>query len=313
MRYTGLLLDQVRRSTENVEFTENSGIGNNELLEYINDAQVEIQSAISRTHPQVFQVEKIQNVVSNQEGYALPEDAFLGNMVDLVEYSHSGLLDGYFQLKQGRLPERVNGPVYTSPSFYIRRSGTLLLQPTPSDATGKLRITYQRTIPTIDLRRGKVSAVTLTANSITSLTLDTTLEIDETILESEAYASIVDKDGNVQMRRIPISDIDVNTGIVTVTPGFTFDSGETISVGDWIVKGRDASSHSQLALVCERYLVQYVIWKILKRDSSGDSAEAAEELKMLQGSIVDSFSEPDGDVQSIPLTDDQYLRHDGYY
>lgn len=313
MRNVQLLINQIRRQTENVEFTQNTGIQNDEILQYLNDGQVDMQAAISLQHPQVFQQEKVIDIVPNQEAYAIPDDAFLGNRVDLVEYSHTGNARDYWGLKAGRLPERINGQVFTTPSFYIRRSGALLLQPPPIETNGKIRVTYQKTIPTLDIQRGLVGSVTLATDTITALTLDTTVEIDAQALEEEGYITVVDKDGVVKMRRIPVLDVDQNTGVVTIDPSFTFQSGETIAVGDVVLRGREATTHSQLSDICERYLLQYGVWKVLKRDSSTDSPEASMELSALKDSIVASFAEPDGDVQYVPILDDKFLTHDGYY
>jgi hypothetical protein len=88
-------------------------------------------------------------------------------------------------LKKGSLKERLNGPS-GNPSFYIRRNSQLLIQPIPQQA-GLLRVNYQQTLPKLDTRRAQVGIVVLGANSISSLTLDTTQDIDSTALLSENY------------------------------------------------------------------------------------------------------------------------------
>jgi hypothetical protein len=50
----------------------------------------------------------------------------------------------------------------------------------------------------------------------------------------------------------------------------------------------------------ERYLLSFVEWKILKRDSSIDSTEALQELSALEGEIINSYKHINEDVSSIP-------------
>lgn len=313
MRRVQIILERARSITENVEFTENTGIQDEELIQNLNDAQVECQSAISREHPNLFQHEKLIDIVAGQEAYPIPPDCFLGTKVDMVEFSASGDTNDYSPLRQGRLPERTSGTAYISPLFYIRRSTDVLVQPSPGTNRGKLRLTYQKALPKLDKRRGRVASVTLGANTITSLILDTTQEIQESALEEELYITVANSDGVIQMKGIKITDVDANTGTVTIDSSFVFEDGETISVGDYVFRGKESTDVSQLPEVCERYLIQFEVWKMLKRDSSQDSAEADQEIKDLLASIVGCFAEPDGDVQTIPLLDTQYMNNDWIY
>lgn len=312
MRYIGDIIDLIRTVSENEDFTENSGIGNDEILQYLNEAQVRIQSAITGTHPHVFQVETEFSTVANQEAYDIPWDAFLGNRIDLVEHSSSTDRSSYITLKQGRLQERISSRVYSTPSFYIRRSGKILLQPAPGTGNDLLRITYQKRVPIVDLRRGKVLSVTLGSDSITALALDPTIFIDKEAIEQDQFVTVVDRYGSQKMRRIPIDNVDSTTGVVTVTPGFVFESGESIAVGDYLVRGGNSSSHSALDDICEPFLIKYGKYQLDKRDSSNDIADSAQDLTDNLKSIVESYSEPEGDVQGIPILDNQYIDVDGF-
>lgn len=308
MRAIELLITQSRRETENEEFTDTTGISDEEFIEFANRAQSRIQTGISLLFPDLFLEEKEIDAVINQEDYAIPLDAFLGSRVELVEYSPDGTQSGYYNLDKGSKKERLSG-VSSTPSFYIRRSGFILLQPAPQQA-GTIRITYQKSLPKIDKRRAQVSAVTLTSNSITSLTLDTTQEIDDVALLEENYITVIDKNGVIKMKEIPITAISTSSGAVTVEAGFTFESGETIAVGDYVVRGKEASTHSQLPDVCQPFLIAYMNWKALFRDSSNDSVEQNQELKELMNEILASYGDPDGDVNRVPILTGDYLSSD---
>lgn len=309
MRRIDLLVTQSRKDSENQDFTDTTGIDDESFLYWVNSAQERMQSLITAKNPSVFEAEKIVSVVANQEAYALPSDIFLGTRVENIEFSETGLLANYRQLKQGRLLERISG-IPGVPYFYIRRSSTILLQPIPQSSSGLLRITYQKKLPKLDKRRGQVGTVVLTSDAITSLILDTTQLIDRDALLEEDFITVVDRYGNIKMQDIPIDDINEASGTVTITSGFTFQSGETIAAGDYVLRGAFSTTHSQLPEVCERYLVAYMSWKAFKKDSNDDSQEGAQEMAVLEADIMESFSEPDTDVDYIPVLDNQYLSLD---
>ena len=309
MRRLDQLIAQSRRNTENTDFTEDSGIGDEEFITYANDAQEHLLEAIQNTFPRAFMEEVIIASVPGQEAYTLPDDVLLGSRIDTVEYSSNGSGDDYSVLREGYMKERISG-VRSTPSWYVRRNNQILAQPAPS-SIGSFRIVYQRRLPELDIRRGQVLTVTLDTNArtITSLALDPAVAPDAEGLLEENFITIVDKNGFQQMKRIPI-DAVAPSGAVTVTPGFVYEAGETISVGDYALRGKDSTTNSELPKSAERYIRSYMNWKILKRDSSQDSVEAVDELRAIEEKIVDSYRVPDAEVISIAINDTQYLTFD---
>lgn len=311
MRRSDLLITSSRRATENQEFTATAGIQDDEFLEYLNNGQEEIHSVLQGTFPSVLVAFKEVQAVQGQESYAAPRDLYLGTRIDQIEYSCSGLATDYYLLKKGALKERLNVQA-GNPAFYIRVGTDILLQPKPQQA-GKIRVSYQRAIPKLDIRRATVSAVTLGTNSITSLTFDPTVLIDDVALLEEGHICIVDKNGVVKMRSIPISAINTTTGTVTVEPGFQFESGETISVGDYAVRGAYSTTNSELPDVCEKYLLEYCNLRILMRDSQTDSAEVGQLLAKVSETLRLAYAEPSSDPDRVPLLDVQFLGVEDYY
>lgn len=301
------LIDQSRRATDNTDFTDTTGIPTEEFIQYINDAQTRIQTLIVQTNPDVFQSQTEIDAVARQEAYDLPSDTFIGQRIDLVEYSHSGQAQDYNQLKQGRLSERVSG-LFATPAFYIRRSGTILLQPAP-ESSGKIRVTYTKQLPRLDNRQGVVGSVTLdgSTRTITSLILDTTQTINDVELSSENYISVIDKYGTIKMKNIPISAVSAGSGVVSVDAGFVYSAGESISAGDYVVRGHNSTDHSELDDICERYLLEYCNLRILGRDSSDDVATTSPLLQGIEEDIVSMYREPDNDVDYVTMLDTQYL------
>jgi hypothetical protein len=307
MRRVEYQIARSKRETENEDACSDSAIEDQEFIDYLNDAQVQIQSAIARQHKDVFVEEENYDVVVNQEAYNLPEDTLLDNRISAVFYSDTGQLKDFRRLRSGTLIERVFDRAI-DPLMYIRKAGKLLLNPVPDRSVANgLKINYVKRLPALDIRRARVASVTTLNNEITALTLDTTVDFQRDELIQENYFCAVNKDGDQVMRRIPFDNIDAATGIVTISAGFEFEAGETISVGDYITRGKDSTNRSDLADICEPYLVQYMNWKILRRDSSSDSAEQTPELIAMRDEIVEIYKTTDDDIKYPAIEDVQFI------
>ncbi len=308
MRYLQLLIDQARRSTDNTDFSDSSGIQTEEFIQYMNDAQSRMQSVIVQNNPDMFQKEKIIAAVRGQEAYDLPSDTLIGNRVDNVEYSTDGKEQNFQKLKQAQISERLTG-IDSVPVVYIRRSGQILLQPQPDDLNGLIRLTYTKKLPRLDVRNGSVGTVVLdnNANTITSLILDTTVAIDSQSLLEEPKLTVVDKFGVQKMRDILFTDVQEGSGVITIDPSFVFEEGETIDVGDFVVRTGDGGTHSELPDMTERYLLEYTRLKILDRDSSNDVTSQSPLLQSIEAELNELFSEVDSDPDFITILDDQFL------
>ena len=300
-RIVNKLISQVRRQTENEDVSSTAGITNAEFLQYLNDAQHRLQSVITATHPKVFVKEEILDVTVDQEAYAIPDDALMQNKIVTVEYSPSGNTEDYYHLEQTTMKRRDTA-VQGFPVTYIRRAGQILLQPRQQQA-GNLRVNYVKRIWDLDTRRGIVSTAVTSGNSITTLELDASSSnpaLDSATLNDNDYICIVDKNGLMKMRNVEIDSVDAATGIVTISAGYTFDDDESIAVGDYVVAGRDASTHHEFPQMCERYLLAYAAWKIQKRDSSVDYQEQQQELEAMEDDIVNSFADVSDDIHYVP-------------
>jgi len=307
MRNLEQLITASRRATGNTDYTSSAGVQDEEFIQAFNDAQEEIHSIINVTFPLILMTQKYQDVSIGVSTYPIPSDCYMGTRIDNISYSPSGLDQDYYPIRKGSLKERIDG-INGNPSFYLRQGSSLIVQPPPQQG-GKLRIVYQKAIPYLDIRRGTVQSVTLTSNSITSLVLDPGA-LDASALSEQNFISIVDKNGNTQMKNIPVDSIDVATGTVTVTPGFTFDLGETISVGNFALRGKNSTTNSHLPDVCEKYLLEYTNMRIFVRDSSTDQAEVAALMTKIEGTLKQAFSEPDNDPDRIPIIDPFYLGYE---
>ena len=295
MRYVKYIIDQVRKQTENDEFTDFTGIQDSEFIQYINDAQHSLQAMIVQQHPRVFIKEKVINAVNDQEKYALPDDCYLGNKVHNVEYSPTGLEDDYYVLEEDTIKRRTPG-VSGSPVKYIRMAGELLLTPQPQSSSATIRLNYVQRIREIDLRRALVSAPATSSSSTTwTISLDNgSLSTDTESLQEHDYVCVVDKEGKTIAANIPVNQISATT--LTLDP-----VSESVSVlaGHYIVGGKDASTHGDFDRSVERYIISYCAFKILKRDSSVDATEAQMELQNIATEIIKSYANITDDIQLI--------------
>lgn len=312
MRRLESLITQARADSDNSDFADDRGIQDNQFVQWANDAQDKLESLLVGLHCPLLQAEKESDAVARQREYDLPDDMYQNTSYECIEFSTDGQSDNYYPLDQKTKRERGAG-AYGDPSIYAIRGRKFQPAPMPSSSGGSFRVTYYKALPKIDIRRGRVSAVTLdsSARTITTLTLDTTDTWDEAHIdriEELGYISVVDRDGEQQMRRIPVSSINRTTGVVTLVAGFVYDSGETITVGDYVVSGRDADSHSQLPDNCERYLIVYMAWKGQKKDSSQDAMETLKaELKDIEDALTSTFAEPEQDFDGIPILDPELM------
>lgn len=311
-KFIDSLIDEIREQTENESFTDEVGLSEEEISRFINDAVYRLHEKIIQQHPDVFIEEEVQSVSSGVAEYNIKSNAFLNNRIAQVEYSHSGLSDDYVPLEPVSLRQRYPGAT-GHPYFYIRKSDKILLVPTPTDSNATVRISFTRRPMRLGKRRLQVKSVTL--DSVTSTI--TTLEgnyvngntVDSTELQKYNFFTVVDKYGSIKMDNIQLSSLDSSANYdITVTPDstFTYSSGESISVDDYIVAGRYASTHFQLPESVERYVRAYAEWKVLKRDSSVDSSEALQELAEMEAGIVASYAELSDDIRTIPdIADDE--------
>ena len=306
MRSVTRLIEQVRRQTENEDFDSFVGISDEEFIQYINDAQYNLQAAIVHQHPRVFTAEAIVDAVNGQESYELPSDCLLANKVHNVEYSNTGDEDDYYVLEQSTIKYRTTG-IQGSPTKYTRLGGKLLLAPVPQSG-GKLRITYIKRLRELDKKQAQVGAARdakpndniISSSGTFDIALETNnFETNTDGLSKHDFVCIVDKEGKSLVKNIEITSSSLS---VITCPAHTLDTGEsaTIPVGAYIVGGKDTTTHSELDISVERYLISYCAWKILKRDSSVDSSEAAEELAMMLREIVKSYAMVSDDIQFIP-------------
>jgi hypothetical protein len=313
------LITHIRAISENETANSTTDITDNEIIEYMNEAQHRLQSRILAQHPRIFIKETTITAVQDQEEYNLPADAFLANKILTIEYTDNAgsSRPTYHKLIPGYERNRASH-ISGIPKYYIRRdklnsdTGSFIASPAPSSSNAQFRVTYVQRLDNLDKRRGIISAVTTTSTQLTALTLDTsgTPPIDSTDLADHEFFTIVGKDGTIKMRNVEFDgdggdSINTSTGVVTLEgSAHTFESGETAAVGDYIVGGSDTTSHVRLPRNLERYIIKFAQFQVLKRDSSVDSQEAFQELAMIEQEILEAYQEIEEDIHEIAIVEE---------
>ncbi len=302
MKYIGDLLIEIRRDTRNEDVPTAStevGIVTNDFLRYVNFAQEKCQAIAISAKSTKFNTTKEISLVSGTIEYAIPDRVYLDEHILNVEYSHTGLARNYYEIREKRLSDRTDYP--GTPSFYIRRGSSLLLCPIYNSSGAKARITYDRAVDTLDIRRGTIADRVISATELTSLSLDTSSD-DDSALSSAQYVCINDAYGNVTMYNIPVTGYNSSTGVLTIKNGsFSFEDGETVDIGSYVTVGQYTTTHSKLNHLCERYLAQYAEYKIFRRDSSDDAEKAKEDMKETLKELAISYAETPRDEIDIQI------------
>lgn len=313
------LLNLARLGSENVDYSDTTGIQDSEIYQYLTDAVRRLESVIFVRHPKAFTKNKSITVAVNTEEVTLPVDCYMKNRLITTEWSNGGT-DDFYLLKKGNAQERFSG-ISGDPIFYIPLGERILLKPATSKG-GILRFLYQLAQPAADTKRGIISSLTVnsTTRTISAITLNpssTEAPIDDATINANQFLCIVDRYGRVKVKNLEITGVDSSTGVISLYGGsFVYDTDESVAVGDYVCAGGYSTFRSQLTDNCERYLLQYAIWKMQKRDSNADNQEALLELSQLEADIVASYSETDSDIDYVPIIDTQYIGSgydDGFY
>ena len=305
MKRIDYLITEIRRLSNNENYSSTEGIADEQIIRYLNDAQDYLQSAISNTNQnnKVFSVEKIISVVAGQEAYTIPGRVFYNKEIQLVEFSYDGTTQSYAPLIKLQLFNRDTYQRDVASGYYVR-NGQINLVPVPTTSTGSIRVLFEGKLDQLDKRRGTVSVVSgLTSTTFTSITIGS--DADEASvpnLSTIDYVCINDAFGNVKAYNIPVSNY--NTGTNVLTPGtFTFQAGETIAVNDFVTFGKYSTTHSKLMDEAEAFLIHYAVEQCMADDAHEDVIKQSSYLQRLLEGILAATKSQTPEITYIPQVD----------
>lgn len=313
MKYIGDLITESRRDTNN---TDTTGISTEDFLRYANYAQDRLFGLILQTSPMSFQATKEISLVADQEAYTILDNVYLGERIVMVEYSPTGLTRDYYKIYEVGLSYRDNYP-QPRPVNYIRQNGQVLLRPIPSAASGTIRVTYERDLDDVGTRRGQVNGTPSgTTIDLTHGTFGAPSTSDEALFVKDAYICISDGFGNVMLRNGIISSYNAGTDAITLAANastYLVGSYTLANLADgYLTVGQYTTTHSNLKNPCERYLVAYMNWKILGRDTAGAAKSKVfeAEVELIEKELIQSYQLPDKDEDSIQIENPDLLLQD---
>ena len=296
MKRTEHIINDIRFSTNQERTNRFPDIRFNKLL---NDAQEEIQRVVytSDNDSRFFSKESFIDSVGDQESYDLPVDIYSSNAINSVALLAGSSVQSnsyYTPIKIISEKER------STQSGYIVQGDKILISPIPSvSASSGIRVNYIKKLPDISFRLGKVASIVgplITVSGFPS----------QDILDYDDYICSVDREGVQQDSGLYVSSYNNTTGEITIDTGST--PIVNTAVNDYIVIGKNATSHSELEDSLEPYLTLFVEKKIFYINSSKDIGNADIFTKEEKQDIIMLFSKIDTDVK-YPAIVDGYLNH----
>jgi hypothetical protein len=295
------LIEQARIAASELDNTDTTGVSDIEIVRYLNQGQNIIYRKIISKSQKLFSKTVEIPIAASQKLVDMPKDIYAQNRITDVKYVESEYI---YQIHAGTEKDDLwNRPAI--PVRYFRRNNQIVLVPQPLQA-GTIRLSYIYKIPELNKKAGTIADVTTSSNTITLLEADIVTDTLDTLeLLKFTRFSVVDKEGNVKMSNIKYDSANPTTGVITITPGFTFDTAtESIAVGDTIVAGPYSSTFSALEADVEEYVVEYAILKLLQKQNSSEVVAQAELLRALEDDIMNIHNKIDDDIKSMSLTND---------
>lgn len=271
MERTDFLITKVRQNTN---LTDRNGVAETEVLRHLNDAQRTIQSIIyqAELEPDLF-VATVE-VTPEEVTEELPSDVFAGNAILYVEP-----VGRMKKLTKIQSYERGNLTGYFIENNTIGFTTGLLSQ------YGSFKVKYFKRLPTLDIRRGKISARTATSITL-AVGFSTAIE---TLSE---FVTVVDRYGTVIQAGLPIDAFNTGTGVIT-TEGLDI---ALVTTDHYVVCGKLATSHCQLPEECESFLLDFTQKKMrsknVSKETSNQSLFSEEQKELLVGLFQGNSADP---------------------
>lgn len=297
MRRLELLISEARRQSNNTRYDADSGVPQATFVQYFQNAQDELEKAAKNVKGKYFLGQApIITVVPDQELYDYPYDIYMQS-IDTLEWSQDA--STYYPLALATPKDRLSDQSGWAYGYIPRHDGYLL---TPTLQSGYLRINYIKKLPQVQVRQGLISAATVTSGNLTALTLNVSdPSFDGTALNEQNYLCVVDRYGEQTAISIIYDSVNTTTGVVTITGGtFPLGTGETVTVGNYVVVGSNAINLPKWPTIIESYLIKYAVYQAKLGDSSNWTKAVKDDVSAMISSCVESLASPNDDI-SVPL------------
>lgn len=285
-------IDYVRafsRQTTSDEESTTEAVQRNVILKALSAADRRIQSRLvgESRNITIFSKRTTFETEASEALYDLPSDVYAGDDIRLVEYSRDADVRHYVPLVRCFRSQIDNYPREYARNYCLE-AGRLLLSPPPSVAGALVRLTYTKAIEELDIRRGQVDGTPgSSGDNYTTITLksNAVLSTEDTAFDNNNYLCVVDVNGVVIRSNVQYSSYDSTTRTFTLAADQAVADG-AIADGDYIVLGKNKTTHSQLPGICDDYRTMFAIRRVQMNVSNDDSLESYQELKDLETDII---------------------------
>ena len=300
MRYSGVLLNRIRKRTKNTDYTTASdgeataGITDDLILEYLNDAQDYLQGRILSVFPDEFVASEDISITS-ATSYTVSDRIFMDNRIISVKYSPNGQNRYYKPLRPVSIAEQ-NHDTNSHPLNYVRKNGGIDPSPVATNSSGKLRVFYYRSLGDVDIRRGTISSGGEATS--TSIVLADDSYLDNNALGDAEFFCINNVNGTVSDYNVTITSYDSGTRTITIP--------STVIVGAdgaYITLGKYTTTHSKLPDEAERFIKLYAQKRVLLTDENSNSVAEDSEVQEAMNDIIQTFADVSQDIEQIPIYD----------
>jgi hypothetical protein len=304
-RYVGDIVLRIRADASFRYYTTTTGIQNDEILDLINDGIDSYVSAATRVTQTLFQ-KTIQIPYVGLDTYfirgSLVSDVKIVAIDVLYESSES-----YTPVRHSSIHAIHNNGTLGSPSWYLQDGAVYFDQLNDSQVAG-IQVTYEERPKHLGLRAAKIIAGSGVGGQLSQLKVSFEQGFDSVNFNKigDPYFNIVNKMGTVLMANIPYESC--SAGTFTMSP-YKFQSGETCTIGNYLIIGENKSSHSSLSREVEKYLVYYVTEQL-----GGIKGASDEKLAFLEKRTMKALDDAVGpllqetkDITRIEISDYSYF------
>lgn len=308
MRLVDSLIDRIRQQSDNIQSSSTSGVDDDEIVQFVNEALDEVMPVILEHDGNTLQVETEISLVANTEAYNLPANCYGERYVEYAEYSNTGLAQDYIPIDVDGLSMRDTSDS-TYPCRIMVRNGQILVNPIPSVAGGKIRLQYQSRPRGVDIRRGTVGTVNSSGGYYTTIVLDNDSLLDSTELGLSSYLCFVDSLGVPTYSNFSVASYNSGTRTITAVSSAEATADGTIAVGNYVVLGQYTSTHLEdhLGRLGEQYVIAYAAMELLRMDSNSEYSAQAPKTARLQAQLVNALTKPVARRQRWPFSDAELL------
>lgn len=304
MRYISELIRQVRNDSSFKLFTSGTGIQDIEIVDLLNHGQTIAVSKITQASgaQAPFQKEVIISVSGGVSNY-FTKGLLLHNLKVIDVQFKAESSQKFLDLEKSTIREigKAGAPKYQ----WALQNGDIVVEVPESVVISELKIIYENKPLALAQRAGIIISGSGKDGQLLAMNINYMTNFSDANFNADIdrYVCVVDKDGKLLMRNIPYKNI--SSGVFALD-AFAYETGETADIGDYVVIGKDSSTHTSLGSEFEVYLVYFVVEQLSITKGVGEEKRKALTNRALSAleTVVSSYSDGDKDYTNPTITEE---------